>query len=245
MRPVVEKILAEVEQRSGLPVLVYEDPSLTTIATIVYARGGAPAHLLSYRPQGGDPSYQIAFQAGHALRFFSLPAEKRMNFGLPNSRRDEAIRRLQIPGTLPSKVQDMLLDGLLLQLRSMSVGFRVDEWLRQSHPELRQLQAESVRQQLQENAKALSPQIRQSMPKQVVNGNTAMNGAYALFWSRVLGEAQQWLPYKALGYENQAGALLKALDMVPDEPGQDCALVDQWALTLGLAGTYEWSPYHA
>jgi len=39
MRPVVEKILAEVEQRSGLPVLVYEDPSLTTIATIVYARG--------------------------------------------------------------------------------------------------------------------------------------------------------------------------------------------------------------
>ena len=139
----------------------------------------------------------------------------------------------------------MLLDGLLLQLRSMSVGFRVDMWLRQTYPELRQLQDFSVQQQLQENAKALSPQIRQLMPKKVVNCNAAMNGAYALFWSRILDATQQWVPYKALGYESQADALLKALDTISDEPEHDCALVDQWALTLGLTGTYEWSLYHA
>ena len=245
MNPVVEKIINEVEQRSGRPVLVCEDSNLTTLASITYARAGANAHILRYKPQPVDPSYHIAFQAGHALRFFSQPAEGRKDFSLPNVQRGEVMRRLQIPGTMPSKVQGMLIDGLLLQLRSMSTGFRVDEWLRKSYPELESLQVVSVRQQLADNSKTLSPQVRSMMPKKIVNCSTGMNGAYAFYWSRVLAEPQHWLPYKALGYENKVEELTRALTEISDEPNHDSSLVDQWALVLGLTGSYEWTPHYA
>jgi hypothetical protein len=81
----VEKLLSDIERLSGRPVLVQEVPSLRQTAAISYARHGVPAHILRYRPQG-DPSYQIAVQAGFALRFFSVAPNERMDFTLPTER---------------------------------------------------------------------------------------------------------------------------------------------------------------
>jgi hypothetical protein len=139
----------------------------------------------------------------------------------------------------------MLVDGLLLQLRSIPVGIRVDQWLRSSYPDLVAGQNDSVRRQLQENAGALAPHIRESMPKKVVKSSACMNAAFALYWSRLLGEPHQWIPYQALGYESDAEALLSLMDVVPHGPEHDCTLIDQWAQKLALNGCYEWARYHA
>ncbi len=74
LRETTRRIIALVEERSGFPVLVSEDPSIQTLAAVRMARGGAAAHTISYRPSpGAQPDYLIAYQCGFILRHFTPP----------------------------------------------------------------------------------------------------------------------------------------------------------------------------
>ena len=77
-------IVKLVEEHSGYPVQVVDDPNLTTFASIRLARrGGVPAHILVYRPGDNQaPDYFIAFQCGFALRLFAVPLEQRLETGM-------------------------------------------------------------------------------------------------------------------------------------------------------------------
>jgi len=79
------KILALVEERSGIPVHVEPDPNLpgTLLARVVMARGSLPLHQVFYRPDSTSPDYIICQQAGFILRHFAVPPEYR--FDLPPS----------------------------------------------------------------------------------------------------------------------------------------------------------------
>ncbi len=72
LRETTRTILKQVEETSGYPVLVQEDPSLTTFASIRMARGGMPAHMLRYRLLDNQaPDYTSVHQCGFILRLFA------------------------------------------------------------------------------------------------------------------------------------------------------------------------------
>ena len=54
-------------------------------------------------------------------------------------------------------LRDQLFDGLMTQLRSIPVGFRVDSWIMREHAEVASLQREMVLRQLKDNLAALGP----------------------------------------------------------------------------------------
>ncbi len=65
LRETIHQILDLVERTSGYPVLVIEDRSLKTLATVRMARGDAPAHTISYNlAPDAQPDYFIAYQCG-------------------------------------------------------------------------------------------------------------------------------------------------------------------------------------
>jgi hypothetical protein len=136
-----------------------------------------------------------------------------------------------------------MVGKLVLQLRSCSVGMRVDDGIWNQHPELREQQEAAILKQLDENGRALSPEIRKRLPKALVDANSIMNAAYALHWSGLLNDSRFQIPFKALGYEAKAAELLRALDEVPDEPAADRALVSRWAECLGLTGAFHFQPH--
>ena len=53
-----------------------------------------------------------------------------------------------------------IITGLMLQLRSVPVGLRVDRWSTSTYPSLRDLQRTSIERQLGENAQALSTEVK-------------------------------------------------------------------------------------
>lgn len=112
---------------------------------------------------------------------------------------------------------------------------RIDTWIRTRFPELRAEQDTSVQNQLADNEKALSPDIRSQFAKVLVDANSSMNAAYAKFWSKQFAEPRYQLPFKALGYNSPADQLLGALDTIPDEPTADRQLIEHWAEKLGLS----------
>lgn len=142
-----------------------------------------------------------------------------------------------------SQLKEMLLNGLMTQLRSVPIGLRVDEWLFREFPELRLQQVEGAKVQLSDNSQALNPDIKRLMPKKVFDANAAMNAAFATYWAESFADDSITLPYKASGTLAQGEALIRIFKNIGEEPTEDRRLVDSWAEELGLCGWYRWVPH--
>ena len=235
--------LREAEHVSGRPVVVQEDPALPTLATNITARGAAPMHILKYRPVPNQrPDYHICYQCGFIIRLFENDPEHRFSMGLSPEGPKRMESWLKEGPAMPQAVaaKDHILGSLMIQLRTISVGLRIDELIWARYPELRDEQLASARLQMSDNIKGLVPAIRQAFPKKVVQANTAMNAAFALFWSEKLEDPTLRLPYQSVGAEGDGQELMKVFSSLGTGAPEDCNLVDTWADRLGLRGCYKW-----
>jgi hypothetical protein len=240
------KILGIVESVSKRPVRVQEDPTLQLLATVTIARGSAPFHMVKYRPMlQQPPDYKICYECGFIVRLFENPPESRFVFGPSPEASSKMDDLLADRSLLPQvrQMKDMLLQGILTQLRSVPIGLRVDEWLWEFCPSLRDQQISATKMQLQQNVQTLDPGIRRSFPKKIVDANTAINAAYAVFWADRLKDPAYALPYRSIGANIDGETLLDISKNIEPRPDNDWSLVDRWAEQLGLRDWYKWIGY--
>lgn len=240
--PCTKAVIDMTEKLTGKPVRITEDRSLQVISRIEIARGPAPMHILRYKPLSGEtPDYFICFQCGFVIRLYQNPPDQRFDFAAS----PEASVRMEslLRGTQASHLKDMLLNGLMTQLRSVPIGLRVDDWLLSEYPELRFQQVEGAKVQLRDNSRALSPEIRRMIPQNVFRPNAAMNAAFAAYWAESLADSSITLPYKSSGFLPHGEALIRIFGDVGSAPTEDRTLVDSWAEELGLRGWYCWVPH--
>ncbi|MBI3782938.1 MAG: hypothetical protein HY270_06010 [Deltaproteobacteria bacterium] len=218
------------------------------------ARGNAPAHTITYNPAAGSaPDYLIAYQCGFILRLFANPLSERWDFApAAHSREivhglltgpDGPARKLQLAPPAVEKLRDQLFDGLMVQLRSIPVGLRIDAWILRDHQDLAPLQRTAVLRQLQDNQATLAPDVRKIAPTKVYKASVTINAAFACFWARTWDDPALALPYKSAGYDKPGLRLLAIFDEIPADPTNDRRLVDDWATELGLSNWYEWVPH--
>ena len=235
--------LKEAERVSGRPVVVQEDPTIQTLATVQTARGTAPMHVIRYRPiPNRKPDYHICYQCGYIIRLFENPPENRYSLATgpdASKQMDALLSEGRIPPQLRA-AKDFLLGSLLTQLRSIPVGLRIDGLILDHHPDLLTEQVASARSQMAENAKVLAPEIRHAFPLKLIRANTAMNAAFAIFWSEKIGDPTFRLPYQSVGAEADGIALMKIFESVGVSSAQDWNLVDRWGEFLALTGWYRW-----
>lgn len=242
LHPESQQLIKEVEDLSGRMVHVTEDPELKAMATITTARGAAPAHFLRYRPGTRAVDYLVAYQLGFLVRLFSCPTEERYEVMANPAEQDVGIGALGL-GDLPPDFARSMVDHIVVQLRTYSVGFRVDQWIRGHCPGLREQQEHAIRSQLAENSQALAPEIRERFPKGLLDANTAMNAAYAIAWGEILGDPRYGIAFKALGYGGKAKELLEVLAETPDDPRADRTVIEAWAQVLGLVGSFHFQTH--
>jgi hypothetical protein len=255
MREEAQAAVRAVEEATGIPVLVTDDPSLRTMATIKPAKKGAPAHLLRYNPKfAALADYLIAFQCGFALRLFLAPDASRFELGGTDQGRqtagrllDEHLKKsgLKLPPQAVTGLRDQLYDGLMLQLRSMPVGLRVDAWVRKEYPGLHEQQLDAARRQLAENQQALSPQVKQVAPKLIYEASVSMSAALAAFWGRTLTDPSVVVPYRVAGLLARGENLLRLADEIPDDAENDKRLVEAWGEQIGVTGWFRLIPFEA
>ncbi len=228
------------------PVHIAEDPSLQTLAKITIARGDAPMHILRYKPSGSiPPDYFIAYQCGFVIRLYMAPSEKRFDVGWNsegNRRMDEALSELRIPGEMRGMGKH-LLNGLITQLRMYPVGLRIDQWLFESYPDLRELQKTGAHVQLEQNIEAIKMANSAMFPRKIVDANLSMNAAFAMFWSKRWNDPSLILPFKAAGLLEGGMRLLAISEKISEDSASDMDLIDEWAFELGLNGWYDRIPY--
>ncbi len=246
--PPTQTILKELERLSGYPIAFLEDPSLKVLSSVRIASPANPVHTIRYKPGASSPDYQIAVEAGHAIRMFRHPSERRFQLsGAPAYRATLAADVAKLHPNVPQDrlrvLSDFLFDGTLLQLRSCPTGLLVDYNIFTTCPSLRPLQAQSIKDQLKANVKVLAPDQMDRFPKQVVTANRAMNAAFAIGVSELLGEPHLAVPYRAAGLEQVGLNLLSDLPPLDSEEIDDRALITAWATRLGLAPWLQWLPF--
>ena len=196
-------ILQRIETLSGRPVEFKPDSSLTLRATLQLARNGAPAHVLRYRPANEPLDYWVAYQAGYLLRLLELPPDQRFDFAATGAAAGQ-VQELLATGqpmndsdkvTLPQFAQ-MTSHWALMNLRSYAIGMRIDQWLADACPALRDAQAAGMDALQQENLLLLSKRLGNLPIPVSLLGPVA---AYALFANRLLGKSVYAIPYRAAG----------------------------------------------
>lgn len=216
-----------------MPVDVRGDQSLKTLAKVSPARGQATFHSLVYRPNAVGLNYVIAFQLGFLIRNFRCPEGERYQVVAEQDHFTQAKEDFDLE-RFPPAVAKQLFDSLIVQLRSMSVGDRVDQWIIEDYPEFIPEQEASVKGQLKENQKALAPEIKKAFPGKILKANLAMSAAHARVWSERLDDARYGLAYKAAGHGEIAGKLVACWKQIPASPESDKDLIEAWAKELAL-----------
>ena len=240
-------ILQRVETLSGRPVEFKPDSSLTLRATLQLARNGAPAHVLRYRPSNEPLDYWVAYQAGYLLRLLELPPNERFDFAATGAATGQVEELLTTGQPLNAgdkasapQFAQMTAHWAMMNLRSYAIGMRIDQWLANNHPELRELQAAGVDAMQQENLQLLSKRMGSlSIPVPLL----APVAAYAIFADRVLGKTGYAIPYRAAGVLDLGAELLTISDSASPDAVLDRNLVDAWAAAIGMTGWYAWIPY--
>lgn len=254
LRKSTQKVIDLVEKQTGTSVRVIKDVNLKTLATVRMAREDMPFHLIIYNPNTNKmPDYLICYECGFILRLYSCDENKRKSFSITDYGRNEVEKLLSNEMSLENKpfmpeiihkICDEFFQGLMLQLRSYPVGMRVDSWIWEEYPELREIQVESAKMQMQTNVQSMSPEICEIVPKTIYKANIAMNGVFASFWSDKLSEDRFLIPYKTTKYWPLTLKLINFFNNSNDDPIHDCDLIDKWSNELGLMNWYKWIPYN-
>jgi hypothetical protein len=226
-----------------------EDQALPVMASLQIARRGATEHVMTIRPGGESLDYVVAYQCGFVLRLYQTPPNRRFDFtASPREAADRMMPLLQalLPPGEPAPglraVAERMSHWLLLTLRSLPVGLRIDQWIRDDHPALRTQQAAALARQQEENAGHIgwrSGKLR--FPPQFL----ALDAVHALFADRLLGTTYLATPFEAVGLIEDGRRLLTLLDSIPSGPDKDCSLIECWGDALGIRDWFDWTPFRA
>lgn len=240
-----EKLVAA----SGKSVLVQRDPKCSGHASIKIASDDEAAHVLRYKPElESELPYLSAFQCGLALRSIQAKTVNRFDLASTPAMGQEVKRLIEdhlrktgsaVPISMVPQLCQQLGHGLGLQLRSMPIAIRVDEWLYRDYPALAELQRKSIERQLQEAMHALGPSVRAFAPQRIIDANVGMSCAFAKFWAATWNEPEVGIPFTSAGYGKIGDELLGLVHSLDRSPDGDRELVNQWTERLGLAGWFQ------
>lgn len=251
--PDTQTILDRVENITKTPIqFVPELDSPYLLAQFTPARGGAQAHLLRYKSEAPGVNYLIAFQAAFIVRLYENPPDERFEFGASGTGLQSVLTSMKGPGGIEGKLgitgtelmglARQMYDGVMLQVRSMPIGMRIDDWLFRDYPGLRGEQEASIASQQQTNVKSLSPAARTIAPPTIYNANVSMCTAYALFADRLYQQNLYTIPFHSAGFSERGQQLMDIFDSIPDDPTNDRRLVTACGEELGISDWFQWLP---
>lgn len=237
----MQEMVSQVETSTGYPVTIQMDPALTVMATSKAARGNIPFNLIRLRPDLSNiKEYAVCFQCGFILRQALLPPQNQWEITASESAVSEI--EAAVRETVGSKLSEvarrtfaqLMVDGIVTQLRSVPIGLRVDQCLSERYEVLSIQQRDSVTRQLNENLSILSPKVKGMAPENIYAASAGMNSAFAAYWATLWGDNTIALPYELSGFVEISTTLVSLLREIPTESDFDQSLIDSWATELGI-----------
>jgi hypothetical protein len=255
----VENLRAELEQASSYPVRVTEGEFKDTTGAIIQLawKHSRDHHLITLRQS--LPEHLRTHFTAHELIHLQLETEARKagknRFFITTDKSEEAaaqriqggLRKLERRGHSASAVRELVqlwVRGIANFLFNCPLDMVIETRLRERMPALAAAQFVSTRmsvlEALQSNTNA---EIREITPPLVLRASLALNGAFTLFLDQLYQGATN---YAAHYQREESFALAQRLFRHWQSrsprlgPGDEYALVDEFADLLGLRGWFDW-----
>ena len=135
------------------------------------------------------------------------------------------------------------IDGIIQQLTSLAVDFRIERWIYDNFPKIRKEQAKALKEDAERTVQSATDRVMKITPSKVFNTSNAINYAYLYLLFPITREKYN----KA--YYNHPKILAKGkklLKMVPkNDTGQkgDIELTNKWAEALGVSDWFVWRKF--
>jgi hypothetical protein len=195
-RLIEEKLAAA----SGKSVLMQRDPNCSGHASIKIASDEDSAHVLRYMPKHkSEIPYLSAFQCGLAFRSIQAKTVNRLDLTSTPAMGQEVKRLIEdhfqnigspVPMSMIPQLFQQFGHGLGLQVRSMPIAIRVDDWLFRDYSALADRQRKSIERQLQEAMHALGPSVRAFLAQIIIDAIIGASCAFAKFWAKSWNEPE-------------------------------------------------------
>jgi Tfp pilus assembly protein PilF len=247
------------ERETGYPIQIIEDSSVKqvwAITEVAWAHHRSE-HRIRYRLKSREVTpHLIAHELEHlALEEASRRAGRHRFFATSPRTMENATRSLDdylnkrraqgYPKEDLMKVTSQLIQGLANQLLNMPLDMILESRLYQNDVPLRPSQFVSLYEMSEENVQALTNQeIKRLSPPRIYKANITMNCAFALFLDSLYGPRTEYAaPYRPSDIFGTGKQLFEAWQKTVEsfQPGDEYALVDEFARVLKLQDWFEWT----
>jgi len=251
--PATRELIATVENQTGLPIEIRQDPNLKSKGRAMYevSDPDTSRHLvLVDQDEKRHLDHLVAHEIGHILQFSEMPADKRKlpvvtrnNFVTAASGVASDLARLSQQGFNKDSLNEAVrlwATGLVSQLSDTPTDIAIENGIRNN-----EALCLSQRNSLADNALVLARSMRAEVkaftPPRVFLASNAMN--YALTKSNVSFLKESWMlrPYRNTEVSRLGDELLELMDEIdPYNLEGYQKVTDTWAERLGFDGWYHW-----
>jgi len=193
----------------------------------------------------------IAHECGHILRIYeAAPSErlipyfssKNYEHAFEESRKDINNISKIIPESKLNQLIEMLFKGLVMQLTNQPVDLKIEEWIYNEYPGLREFQEISFQSQLQEALGGLTEDVRKITPYKIYEASHSMNYTYF----NVLAKNTKFdldSAYDNFEFEVKGKLLIEIIEKYENNLDGDIKRINDWANILNLSEWYEWKNF--
>lgn len=236
---------------TGYPIALARDPNLDVWSNVRVPRGGDEFSLISYRPDKEKYlDYLIAHECGHLYRIFSAPPGDRLVPMTDRQRiqraREEVGRerwsgKTKIPTQYLSEAIEWMCHGMLQQLLNAPADCRIERWIYDQLPRLRDVQAAALLELNRTFEACLDGEVKRELPRSMYTRSNTLNYVLAKTDSQILGDSSFLDPFLTKGFDKVGERLYDSLQSQDDEHAGDIRATNAWAQELGMRDWYDWT----
>ena len=236
-------IVEQVEQVSGKAIDFRTIPGLRVRAQSSMARQRMAQHVILFNPKERPHlSHILAHECARILRMLATPPEERqVPASMPETlglARNELRGEAQfLPEELRDEMTDMWIHGLITQVTSQPVDVRIEEWIADNYPGLRQEQRRSLRTETRTVTANMSPDVRRTTAASIFRRANALNYAYLDHIGDILERSFESKFARSLEIVTLGRSLSQVLD---DDTASDHELVDRCAEAIQVHDWFIW-----
>jgi hypothetical protein len=182
--PSVREIIQRVKEVSGKEVTFRPAPDQLVPATSKIARARMPQHIIKYQPKMVQRiNHLTAHECGHILRTMEVDPSIRVVPGSNAQTRAVAVREMgselsHLPEAMRNQMLDVWLGGLITQVTSLPACVRIERWLHQEYPPLRNEQRLYLDEDVKRTLEGLSKKVERVTPKTLFRISNSITYAY-------------------------------------------------------------------
>jgi len=209
-----------------------------------------PEHIIYYKSDKDKIlNHIIAHECGHIIRIFQAEPSKRVvpfsssnNFVLASKEMENDIKKISrlIPKSKFDSLLKMLFDGLITQITNLPVDIKIEEWIYNEYPGLREYQRMSLKKQVEEALSGLSPNIKSITPSKIYIASHTMNYAFFNALSRKLNYPFE---YEKNEFKIKGDKLIDISEKYENNFEGDITKINEWAEVLNISNWFGWMDF--